>query len=224
MIGLEYALFRRGPLSMAPHQYAVYMKSDPSQDRANLALYPIPYARESAASARLRRGSGITLSICDLRPTSRGRLRLKKNDAAEYPSLLFNYLTSDRDQRVAIDGLKIVKRIVQQPALARLNPQVVTEGVMPGEDDASYLQTARNVAFTIFHPVGSAKMGIASDPMAVVDERLRVSGVEGLRVVDASAIPAVTSGNTNAPTMMIAEKGAEMILSDARSRPARAAA
>jgi choline dehydrogenase len=223
-IGLEYALFRRGPLSMAPHQYACYMKSDPSQDRPNLALYPIPYARESAASARLRRGSGITLSICDLRPTSRGRLRLKKNDAAEYPSLLFNYLTSDRDQRVAIDGLKIVKRIVQQPALARLNPQVVTEGVMPGEDDASYLQTAKTIAFTIFHPVGSAKMGIASDPMAVVDERLRVMGVEGLRVIDASAIPAVTSGNTNAPTMMIAEKGAEMILSDARSQPARAAA
>lgn len=95
---------------------------------------------------------------------------------------------------------------------------------MPGEDDAAYLQTAKNIAFTIFHPVGSAKMGIASDPMAVVDERLRVMGVEGLRVIDASAIPAITSGNTNAPTMMLAEKGADMILADARTQPDRAAA
>jgi choline dehydrogenase len=223
-IALEYALFRRGPLSMAPHQSAVYLRSDPDQDRPNVALYPIAYARESAASANLMRASGITMSICDLRPTSRGSLRLKSADAAEYPALQFNYLTTDRDKRVAVDALKIVRRIVTQPALARFNPRSVSEGVVPGDNDASLLQTAKNVAFTIFHPVGSAKMGIASDRMAVVDERLRVIGLDGLRVIDASVMPAVTSGNTNAPTMMIAEKGAEMILADARSRPARAAA
>jgi choline dehydrogenase-like flavoprotein len=223
-IALEYALFRSGPLSMAPHQTCVYLRSDPDQDRPNIALYPVPYARKSAASAKLLREPGITLSICDLRPTSRGRLRLKSADATEYPSLLFNYLTSDRDQRVAVDALKIVKRLISQPALAAFDPRPVSEGVVPGDDDSAYLQTARNVAFTIYHPVGSAKMGIASDPMAVVDERLRVIGLDGLRVIDASVMPSVTSGNTNAPTMMIAEKGADMILADARARPARAAA
>jgi choline dehydrogenase len=223
-IALEYALFRRGPLSMAPHQSAVYLRSDPDQDRPNLALYPIAYARESAASARLQRASGITLSICDLRPTSRGALRLKSGDAAQHPALQFNYLTSERDKRVAVDALKFLRRVISQPALAALNPKLMTEGVLPGEDDASYLQTAKNIAFTIFHPVGSAKMGLPSDPMAVVDERLRVTGLDGLRVVDASVMPAVTSGNTNAPAMMIAEKGAEMILKDASREPARAAA
>ena len=223
-IALEYALFRRGPLSMAPHQSAVYLRSDPDQDRANLALYPIAYARESSASPNLMRDAGITMSICDVRPTSRGHLRLKSADPAEYPALQFNYLTTERDQRVAIDALKIVKRILAQPALARLKPRSVSEGVVPGDDERAYLQTAKNIAFTIFHPVGSAKMGIASDPMAVVDERLRVIGLDGLRVIDASVMPSVTSGNTNAPTMMIAEKGAEMILADARVRPARAAA
>jgi choline dehydrogenase-like flavoprotein len=114
--------------------------------------------------------------------------------------------------------------VISQPALAAFSPRPVSEGVVPGDDDSAYLQTARNVAFTIYHPVGSAKMGIASDPMAVVDERLRVIGLDGLRVIDASVMPSVTSGNTNAPTMMIAEKGADMILADARARPARAAA
>jgi choline dehydrogenase-like flavoprotein len=223
-IALEFALLRRGPLSMAPHQYVVNLRSDPSQDRPNLGLYPIAYARESAKSNRLLRASGITMSICDLRPTSRGALRLKSSDPAQYPALRFNYLTSVRDQRVAIDALRIVKRIMAQPAMTALNPRPVSEGVLPGDDDASLLQTAKNIAFTIFHPVGSAKMGIASDPLAVVDARLRVIGLEGLRVIDASVMPAITSGNTNAPTMMIAEKGAEMILADARAEPARAAA
>jgi choline dehydrogenase len=223
-IALEYALFRRGPLSMAPHQSAVYLRSDPDQDRPNIALYPIAYARESSVSANLMRGPGITLSVCDLRPTSRGTLRLKCADPAQYPALQFNYLTSDRDKRVAADALRVVKRVIAQPALAQLNPRPVTEGVVPGDDERAFLQTAKNIAFTIFHPVGSAKMGITSDPMAVVDERLRVIGIDGLRVIDASVMPAVTSGNTNAPTMMIAEKGADMILADARARPARAAA
>jgi choline dehydrogenase len=209
---------------MAPHQYAVYLRSDSTQERPNLALYPIAYARESPSSSRLMRGPGITMSICDLRPTSRGTLRLKSAGPATYPSLRFNYLTSERDQRVAVDALRIVKQMLVQPALARLKPRGVTDGVVAGDDDGALLQTARNIAFTIFHPVGSAKMGLPSDPLAVVDARLRVIGLDGLRVVDASVMPTITSGNTNAPTMMIAEKAAEMILADARAAPARAAA
>jgi len=223
-IALEYAFFRRGPLSMAPHQYVVNLRSDPLQDRPNLGLYPIAYARESAKSNTLLRASGITMSICDLRPTSRGTLRLKGTDPARYPALRFNYLTSERDKLVAIHALRIVKRIMAQPAMTKLNPRPVSEGVVPGDDDAALLQTAKNIAFTIFHPVGSAKMGIASDPLAVVDARLSVIGLDGLRVVDASIMPTITSGNTNAPTMMIAEKGAEMILADARAQSARVAA
>jgi choline dehydrogenase-like flavoprotein len=223
-IALEYALFRRGPLTMSPSQLAVYLRSDPHQHRPNLALYPIAYARESSYSANLMRGSGITMTICDLRPTSRGTLRLRNANPAEHPAIRFNYLTSDRDQRVAVEALRIVRRLMQQPALAALNPRPVSEGYVKGEHETALLLTAKNVAHTIFHPVGSAKMGLPSDAMAVVDARLRVFGLDGLRVIDASVMPAVTSGNTNAPTMMIAEKGAEMVLADARSSPARAAA
>ena len=223
-IALEYALFRRGPLSMSPSQIAAYLRSDPSLDRANVTLFPIPYARESAKSVRLARGSGMSMTIYDLRPTSRGRLRLKSADPAANPALLFNYLSTERDKRVAIDALRIVRRVMQQPAMAKLNPKPVSEGYLPAEDDASLLQMAKNIATTIYHPVGSAKMGLLSDPMAVVDARLRVIGIDGLRVVDNSIMPAVTSGNTNAPAMMIGEKGADMILADARSSPVRAAA
>lgn len=223
-IALEYALMRRGPLTQAPSQIVANVSSDPSQDRANVAVYLMPFARAAAGSAALLNGSGITMSTCDLRPTSRGRLRLKSNEPSEYPSLLFNYLGTERDKRVAVDSLRIVQKVMSQPAMQALKPRPVTEGVAPGDDDAAFLTTARNIATTIFHPVGSAKMGIPSDPMAVVDERLRVIGLDGLRVIDASVMPAITSGNTNAPTMMIAEKGAEMILADARNTPARAAA
>ena len=223
-IALEYALFRRGPLTMSPSQLAVYLRSDPHQDRANLALYPIAYARESAASKNLMRESGITMTICDLRPTSRGTLRLRNSDPAEYPMIRFNYLTSDRDKRVAVEALRIVRKLMAQPALASLNPRPVSEGYIKGDHEKALLMTAQNVAHTIFHPVGSAKMGLPTDRMAVVDSQLRVIGLEGIRVIDASVMPSVTSGNTNAPTMMIAEKGAEMILKDALSQPARARA
>jgi choline dehydrogenase-like flavoprotein len=223
-IALEYALFRRGPLTMSPSQLAVYLRSDAHQDRANLALYPIAYARESASSKNLMRGSGITMTICDLRPTSRGTLRLRNSDPAEHPVIRFNYLTSDRDKRVAVEALRVVRKLMAQPAMEKLNPLPVSEGYIKGDHEKALLMTAQNVAHTIFHPVGSAKMGLATDRMAVVDARLRVIGLEGLRVVDASVMPAVTSGNTNAPTMMIAEKGAEMVLADALSQPTRARA
>jgi choline dehydrogenase len=223
-IALEYALFRRGPLTMSPSQLAVYLRSDAHQDRPNLALYPIAYARESSASKNLMRGSGITMTICDLRPTSRGTLRLRNADPTEHPMIRFNYLTSDRDKRVAVEALRIVRRLMAQPAMEKLNPRPVSEGYIKGDHEKALLMTAQTVAHTIFHPVGSAKMGLATDRMAVVDAQLRVIGLQGLRVVDASVMPTVTSGNTNAPTMMIAEKGAEMILADAVSQSARARA
>jgi choline dehydrogenase-like flavoprotein len=164
------------------------------------------------------------MTICDLRPTSRGTLRLRNSDPAEHPVIRFNYLTSDRDKRVAVEALRIVRKLMAQPAMEKLNPRPVSEGYIKGDHEKALLMTAQNVAHTIFHPVGSAKMGLATDRMAVVDAQLRVIGLEGLRVVDASVMPAVTSGNTNAPTMMIAEKGAEMILAEALSQPARARA
>jgi choline dehydrogenase-like flavoprotein len=156
------------------------------------------------------------MSVYDLRPTSRGTLRLKSPDPAAHPALTFNYLDTERDQRVAADSIRVIRRIVGQPALAPYRPEELMPGPAVNDDESALRQAAAEISTTIFHPVGSAKMGLPSDPTAVVDERLKVIGLDGLRVVDASVMPMVTSGNTNAPTMMIAEKGAAMILEDAR--------
>ena len=157
-----------------------------------------------------------TASVCNVQPTSRGHLRLRSSDPTAPPAIKPNYLATDEDRRVAADSLRVVRRVVAQPALRRFRPQEYLPGASVGDDDASLVKAAGDVGTTIFHPVGTAKMGRDSDPFAVVDERLRVLGLEGLRVVDASVMPTITSGNTNAPTMMIAEKGAALILDDAR--------
>ena len=145
-------------------------------------------------------------------------MRLRSADPGAAPAIRPNYLTTDEDRRVAADSLRVVRRIVAQPALRRFRPQEYLPGPSVGDDDASLVKAAGDIGTTIFHPVGTAKMGRDSDPSAVVDERLRVLGLEGLRVIDASVMPTITSGNTNAPTMMIAEKGAALILDDARER------
>ena len=155
--------------------------------------------------------------MCNLQPTSRGFVRLRSRDPADKPVIKPNYLATDEDRRVAVDSLRVARRIAAQPALARHQPVEYLPGVAVGDDDASLLKAAGDIGTTIFHPVGTAKMGRATDPRAVVDERLRVIGLERLRVVDASVMPTITSGNTNAPTMMIAEKGAAMIREDARA-------
>jgi choline dehydrogenase-like flavoprotein len=154
--------------------------------------------------------------VCNLQPTSRGFVRLRSADPADKPVIKPNYLSTDEDRRVAVDSIRVARRIVKEPALAKYHPVEYLPGQSVGDDDASLIKAAGDIGTTIFHPVGTAKMGRESDPMAVVDERLRVIGLERLRVVDASIMPTISSGNTNAPTMMIAEKGAAMIREDRR--------
>jgi choline dehydrogenase-like flavoprotein len=155
--------------------------------------------------------------VCNLQPTSRGFLRLRSTEPSDKPTIKPNYLSTDEDRRVAADSIRVARKIVAQPALAKYKPAEYLPGTSVGDDDAALIKAAGDIGTTIFHPVGTAKMGRASDPLAVVDERLRVIGLERLRVVDASVMPTITSGNTNSPTMMIAEKGAAMIREDARA-------
>jgi choline dehydrogenase len=214
-MGIEYAFLRRGPLTMAPSQLGLFTRSDPSRERANIQFHVQPLSLDRFGEP-LHTFPAFTASVCNVQPTSRGELRLRSADPSAPPAISPNYLSTDEDRRVAADSLRVTRRIVAQPALARYKPLEHLPGLSIGDDDASLIKAAGDIGTTIFHPVGTAKMGRDSDPLAVVDERLRVLGVEGLRVIDASVMPAITSGNTNAPTMMIAEKGAAFILEDAR--------
>jgi choline dehydrogenase-like flavoprotein len=217
-MGLDYALFRRGPLTMAPSQLGVFTRSDPTRERANLEFHVQPLSLDKFGDP-LHEFPAFTASVCNLQPLSRGHVRLRSTDPADKPVIQPNYLSADEDRHVAADSIRVARRIVAQPALARYRPVEYLPGSAVGDDDASLIKAAGDIGTTIFHPVGTAKMGRASDPMAVVDERLRVIGLERLRVVDASVMPTITSGNTNAPTMMIAEKGAAMIRADAHMQP-----
>lgn len=159
----------------------------------------------------------FTTSVCNLQPASRGSVRLRSADPADKPVIAPNYLSSDEDRRVAADSIRVARAIVAQPALQKFKPIETLPGEqVSSEDDTALAKAAGDIGTTIFHPVGTAKMGLTSDPKAVVDARLRVLGIDGLRVIDASVMPAITSGNTNSPTMMIAEKGAQMVLADQR--------
>ncbi|MDH3242619.1 MAG: GMC oxidoreductase, partial [Alphaproteobacteria bacterium] len=155
----------------------------------------------------------LTVSVCNLRPTSRGSVHAASPAPDAAPEIVTNYLSTEEDRRVAVDSLRLVRRIVKAPALARYRPEEFRPGA-DIDDDAGLLKAAGDLGTTIFHPVGTAKMGTANDPMAVTDARLRVRGIEGLRVIDASVMPRIVSGNTNSPTIMIAEKGAAMVLAD----------
>ncbi|HVG50513.1 MAG TPA: choline dehydrogenase [Xanthobacteraceae bacterium] len=212
MMGLEYALFRSGPLSSGPAPVMAFTRSDPTQEMPNIQCVVIPatYPRLDAPPPPY---PGFTSTVCILRPTSRGHLRIKSDDVRENPSILYNYLGTPDDQRVAVDSIKLTRRIVAAPALAKFSPVEFSPGADARTDD-ELLEAARNIAGTVYHPVGSCKMG--QDRMAVVDERLRVRGIAGLRVVDASVMPNLVSGNTNAPTIMIAEKASDMIKADRR--------
>ncbi len=210
----EYALFRRGPLTMAPSQLGLFTRSDPGQGRANLQYHVQPLSLDRFGEP-LHKFPAFTASVANLRPTSRGTVRLRSRDPADAPAIKPNYLATEEDRRVAAAAIRLTRRIVRQPALAPFHPAEFLPGPAVADDEAALLKAAGDIGTTIFHPVGTAKMGLASDPMMVVDERLRVAGLERLRVVDASVMPAITSGNTNAPTMMIAEKGAALIRADA---------
>ena len=215
-MALDYALFRRGPLAMAPSQLGLFTRSDKTRERANIQYHVQPLSLDKFGDP-LHEFPALTASVCNVQPTSRGFVRLRSADAADKPVIKPNYLSTDEDRRVAADSIRFTRRIAAQPALARYNPVEYLPGSSIGDDEAALIKAAGDIGTTIFHPVGTAKMGRASDPMAVVDERLRVIGLERLRVVDASVMPTITSGNTNAPTMMIAEKGAAMIREDRRA-------
>jgi choline dehydrogenase len=219
-MALQYALLRRGPLTMAPSQLGLFTRSDPSHERANIQFHVQPLSLDRFGEP-LHRFPAFTASVTNVQPTSRGHLTLHSADPAAPPAIAPNYLSTDEDRRVAADSIRAVRRIAAQPALAPFHPDELLPGPAIGDDEATLVKAAGDIGTTIFHPVGTAKMGRASDPRAVVDATLRVIGLDRLRVIDASVMPTITSGNTAAPTMMIAEKGAAMILSGAPS-PAEA--
>ena len=222
-MALEYALFRRGPLTMAPSQLGAFTRSSAEYATPNLQFHVQPLSLDRFGEDP-HPFPAFTASVCNLRPTSRGSVRIRSRDTDEAPVIRPNYLSTPEDQRVAVDALRLVRQVVSMPALRKYRPEEYKPGASLTTDD-ELLHGAREIGTTIFHPVGTAKMGIESDPMAVTDARLRVRGVENLRVIDASVMPAITSGNTNSPTLMIAEKGATMILEDqAHAAPARRSA
>jgi len=213
-MGINYVLRRRGPMTMAPSQLGAFTKSDPTQDRANIQYHVQPLSLEKFGEP-LHPFPAFTASVTNIRPTSRGALTLKSADPAQPPAIAPNYLATPEDQLVAADAIRITRKIVAQPALQKYLPVEYLPGAQVQDDDeAALVKAAGDIGTTIFHPVGTARMGRDMDPRAVVDARLRVIGIERLRVIDASVMPSITSGNTNSPTMMIAEKGAAMILED----------
>jgi choline dehydrogenase len=209
MMGLEYAWRRGGPLSMAPSQLGVFTKSDPTRTTANLQYHVQPLSLDKFGDP-LHAFPAFTASVCNLRPTSRGFVTITSRDAAEPPRIAPCYLSTDEDRKIAADALRLTRYIVAMPALAPYEPKEYLPGPQYQTDEELAI-AAGLVGTTIFHPVGTCKMGAESDPTAVVDARLRVRGVDALRIVDASIMPTITSGNTNAPTVMIAEKAADMI-------------
>jgi choline dehydrogenase len=213
-MGVDYALRRSGPLTMAPSQLGMFCRSDARRETPNLQFHFQPLSLDRWGDG-LHRFGAFTASVCNLRPTSRGEVALSGPSLSDTPLIDPNYLATGEDREVAIASLRWARRIVSQPALARYAPAEFRPGAA-AQTDEQLLAAAKALATTIFHPVGTAAMGPADDAWAVVDARLRVRGLEGLRVVDASVMPTITSGNTNAPTVMIAEKGAAMILEDRR--------
>jgi len=211
-MGLQYLFFKRGPMTMSPSQLGAFAKSDDGHARPNVEYHVQPLSLDKFGEP-LHRFPAFTASVCNLRPTSRGSIHIRSADPATAPAIRPNYLSTEDDRRVAADSIRLTRRIVAADALKPFSPQEY----LPGEavrTDEELARAAGDIGTTIFHPVGTCRMGPADDPMAVVDARLRCHRVPGLRIADASVMPTITSGNTNAPTMMIAEKAAEMILAD----------
>jgi choline dehydrogenase len=210
-VGLQYWLTRTGPLTLAASQVAIFTKSNPQAERPDIQFHMQPLSADKPGDG-VHNFSAFTSSVCQLRPYSRGYLAIKSKDPLEHPAIHPNYLSDERDRQVAVDGIKVARRIAAAPALS----QHIIDEYVPGyryQSDSELLEAARHYSQTIYHPTGTCKMG--HDPMAVVDDRLRVHGTRGLRVVDASIMPEIVSGNTNAPTIMIGEKASDMILEDA---------
>jgi choline dehydrogenase len=197
---------------MPPSQLGAFARSDPSQPSANMEWHVQPLSLDKFGDP-LHAFPAITPSVCNLRPTSRGHVRIKSADPDAYPAITLNYLSTAEDRKVAVEGLRFTRRIMAAKALAKYQPEEWKPGPQV-QSEEELARAAGDLGTTIFHPIGTCKMG--NDPMAVVSDRLVVHGIRALRVVDASIMPRITSGNTNAPTVMIAEKGAEFVLQDAR--------
>ncbi|MEI9963435.1 MAG: GMC oxidoreductase [Caulobacteraceae bacterium] len=213
LMGLEYALFQRGPLTMAPSQLGIFTTL---LARARAAEHPVP--RPAPVARQVRRSAAPLLRhhCRGLQPSAdlARRVRIRSAEPEAKPSISPEYLSTEEDRRVAADAIRVTRRLMAQPALARYSPAEHLPGPTVGDGEADLARAAGDIGTTIFHPVGTARMGLPSDPRAVVDERLRVIGLERLRVIDASVMPTITSGNTNTPTVMIGEKGARMVLED----------
>jgi len=214
MMGLEYLFLRRGPLTMAPSQLGLFARSATTVSTPDLEYHVQPLSLEKFGDP-LHQFSAFTASVCDLRPQSRGWVRIKTPDPADAPRISPQYLSHDADRIKAAKALRLTRHIVSQPALSPFKPTEHLPGIQ-FQTDEDLARAAGDIGTTIFHPVGTCKMGRRDDPDAVVDSRLRLLGIEGLRVVDASIMPTITSGNTSSPTVMIAERGSTMILEDLR--------
>ncbi len=214
-IGAQYVVARRGPMTMAPSQLGLFAKSSPDYATANVEFHVQPLSLDRFGEP-LHAFPAITLSACNLRPASRGSVHAQSADPRAAPAISPNYLSQEEDRRVAADSIRLTRRICAAPALARYAPQEFRPGAA-AQSEQALAKAAGDIGTTIFHPVGTAKMGTLDDKNAVVDERLRLRGLRGLRIADASVMPRITSGNTNSPTLMIAEKAATMILADAKA-------
>lgn len=212
MMGLEYLLKRTGPLTMAPSQLGLFTRSDAAVETPDLEYHVQPLSLDKFGDD-LHAFPAFTASVCNLRPRSRGRVSIADTDPASMPLIAPNYLSDEADRRVAARAIALTRRIVDQPALAPYRPQEHLPGSQYRTEE-ELVRAAGDIGTTIFHPVGTCKMGLAEDPTAVTDSRLRVRGVSGLRVIDASVMPTITSGNTSSPTLMIAQRGAEIMLAD----------
>jgi choline dehydrogenase len=212
-IALEYALFRSGPMTMPPSQLGAFAKSSPSHATPNVEYHIQPLSLDKFGDPP-HPFPAITASVCNLRPTSRGHLRITSPDPRAYPAIQCNYLSTPEDRTVAVESIRLTRRIVTETeALKPFAP----EEFMPGsryQSNEELVKAAGDIGTTIFHPVGTCKMGRPGDPSTVVDPQLRVRGIERLRVIDASVMPTIVSGNTNSPTIMIAERGARLVLRD----------
>ncbi|WJF90449.1 choline dehydrogenase [Paraburkholderia bonniea] len=218
-MGLQWALFREGPLAVGINQGGMFCRALPDEAKTPDVQFHFSTLSADAAGGEVHAFPGCTYSICQLRPESRGVLRLRTTDMRDAPSLQPNYLSTDLDRRTTIAGVRFARRVAAAEPMAALMKREIRPGADAQTDD-ELLQFCREYGQTIFHPSGTAKMGVANDPLAVVDERLRVYGTRGLRVIDCSIMPTLVSGNTNVPVVMIAEKASDMILADADTEPA----
>src|ERR1700682_3323952 len=212
MAGVQYAALRKGPLTIAAGTSGAFFKTNPRLASPDIQIHFLPFSTDKMGE-KLHSFSGFSASVCQLRPESRGSLRIKSADPTVPPEIRINYLATETDRAAFIEGLKVLRKILSAPALK----PYVAEEVAPGpkvSSDEELLSFCRQTGSTVYHPTSTCRMG--NDPLAVVDQRLRLRGIEGLRVVDASVMPDLMSGNTNAPTIMIAEKASDMILEDAR--------